>query len=270
MRHLAAFSLLLLAACTSTVTPVAQPVTTASAPCNPGVSLVNASLWYQAAAEYDANALQIFNNARRAVDAALATTGDKPPAVILDLDETVLDNSAFEGRMVRKGITYDLEDWFRWVDESAAKPIAGAAEFLTYIQSRGVTPFYITNRTAREEAGTRRNLERLGFPLIGEDNLFVRGEREEWASSDKGPRRDFVASRYRVLAVVGDDLNDFANAHDASIEERDEIVRRHAADWGTRWFILPNPMYGSWERAIIGSSKGCEALEKKIEALKPN
>src|SRR5688572_24816236 len=134
MRQLAALALLLLAACTSTVTPVAQPVAT-TAPCNPGVSLVNASLWYQAAAEYDANALQVYNNARRALDAALATAGDKPPAVILDLDETVLDNSAFEGRMVRKGITYDLEDWFRWVDESAAKPIAGAAEFLTYIQS---------------------------------------------------------------------------------------------------------------------------------------
>ena len=271
MRQLAALALLLLAACTSTLTPIAQPAqpVVTTAPCNPGLSLVNASLWFQSAAEYDANALQTFNNARRAVDAALATTGDRPPAVILDLDETVLDNSAFEGRMVRKGITYDLEDWFRWVDESAAKSIAGAAEFLTYLQSRGVTPFYITNRLAREEAGTRLNLQRLGYPLIGEDNLFTRGEREEWASSDKGPRREFVASRYRVLAVVGDDLNDFANAHDASIEERDAIVRRHAADWGTRWFILPNPMYGSWERAIIGSSKGCEALEKKVEALQP-
>jgi 5'-nucleotidase (lipoprotein e(P4) family) len=170
---------------------------------------------------------------------------------------------------VRKGITYDQEDWFKWVDESAAKPIAGAAEFLAYLQSRGVTPFYITNRLAREEAGTRRNLERLQYPLTGEDNLFTRGERKEWESSDKGPRRDWVAERYRVLAVLGDDLNDFETAHESTIEARDAIVRDHAADWGTRWFILPNPMYGSWERAITGSSKGCEALQKKIEALRP-
>ena len=262
-------SLLLSVACATTVTPVAQPVTTTGAPCNAGVSLVNASLWYQAAAEYDANALQIFNNARRAVDAALATTGDKPPAVILDLDETVLDNSAFEGRMVRQGRTYDQEEWFRWVDESAAKPIAGAAEFLAYLRSRDVTPFYITNRLAREEAATRRNLQRLNYPLVTDDNLFTRGEREEWKSSDKGPRRDWIAARYRVLAVIGDDLNDFANAHDASIGARDAIVQQHSADWGTRWFILPNPMYGSWERAIIGTSTGCEALQKKIDALKP-
>lgn len=270
MRSLAAFSLFVLTACTSTVTPIAQPAVATAAPCNAGVSLVNASLWFQSAAEYDANALQTFNNARRAVETALQTTGDKPPAVILDLDETVLDNAAFEGRMVRKGITYDQEDWWKWVDESAAKPIAGAAEFLQFLQSRNVTPFYITNRLAREEAGTRRNLERLNYPLTTEDNLFTRGEREEWQSSDKGPRRDWVAARYRVLAVLGDDLNDFAPAHDASIEARDAIVRTHAAEWGSRWFILPNPMYGSWERAIIGTSKGCEALEKKIEALRPD
>jgi 5'-nucleotidase (lipoprotein e(P4) family) len=263
MRQLALLSALLLAACATTTPQATAP------PCNPGASLVNASLWFQSAAEYDATALQTFNNARRAVDQALMTKGGNPPAVILDLDETVLDNSAFEGRMVRKGITYDQEDWFKWVDESAARPIAGAAEFLTYLQSRGVTPFYITNRLAREEAGTRRNLERLNYPLIGQDNLFTRGERVEWESSDKAPRRDWVAARYRVLAVLGDDLNDFETAHESTIEARDAIVRNHAADWGTRWFILPNPMYGSWERAIIGSSKGCEALQKKIEALRP-
>ena len=270
MRQTALLALVLLTACATT--PAAPSATTASAaPCgNPGVALVNASLWFQSAAEYDANAIQTFNNARRAVDEALLMSGDKPPAVVLDLDETVLDNTAFEGRMVRQNRTYDLGEWQSWVNESKATAVPGAREFLTYIQSRGVTPFYITNRMQVEEDGTRRNLGTLGYPITTNiDNVLTRAEREEWKSSDKGPRRDWVASQYRIIAVLGDDLNDFENSHEATIESRDAIVRNHAADWGTRWFILPNPMYGSWERAVVGSSSGCEALNKKIEALKP-
>src|SRR5687768_1773299 len=109
MRHIALLALVLLTACTTTnVGPASAGPSTTPPPCdNPGLSLVNASLWFQSAAEYDAVALQTFSNARRAVDEALLMSGDKPPAVILDLDETVLDNTAFEGRMVRQGRTYD-------------------------------------------------------------------------------------------------------------------------------------------------------------------
>lgn len=275
MRNL--IFLLLLTGCATVTPPVPVPSTTAAAdtsgpvPCNNGLSLVNASLWVQSAAEYDAAALQTYNLARRAVDEGLAAADSRPAAVILDLDETAIENMPFEARMVRKGITYDKNDWLSWVNESKGRAVPGAAEFLAYVRSRGVTPFYITNRMQEEEAGTRANLQRLGYPLLGnEDNVLTRAEREEWKSSDKAPRRDWVASRYRVLAVLGDDLNDFANAHDATQEARDEIVRRNAAEWGTRWFIVPNPTYGSWERAIVGSSTGCEALTKKVEALKPN
>ncbi|HUP50618.1 MAG TPA: hypothetical protein VNA04_17725, partial [Thermoanaerobaculia bacterium] len=103
MRQLSALPLLLLIACTSANVgaPVSSPAQRAEgAPCNPGLALVNASLWVQNAAEYQAAAQATFNNARRAVEAGLAQGGDLPPAIIVDADETVIDNTQFEARMV--------------------------------------------------------------------------------------------------------------------------------------------------------------------------
>lgn len=258
-----AILLLLFAACASQPTPSAPP-------CVAGHALIHAVLWIQSAAEYDAAARQAYNSARRQLDTALTAPGDKPPAVILDVDETAVDNSAFEARMIRQGKVYSAEEWRKWVDESAAGAVPGALEFLTYARSRGVTPFYITNRKGEEEPATRENLRRLGYPLTAnEDVVLTRGERPEWESGDKEPRRQWVASRYRVLVVLGDDLNDFIPAAGRTREQRDELVRGNAQRWGTEWIMVPNPMYGSWEQAVTGGASGCEALQKKIEALRP-
>jgi 5'-nucleotidase (lipoprotein e(P4) family) len=246
-----------------------RPIPT-STPCNPGLALVNAALWAQSSAEYRASTMQTYANARKALDAALATGGDQPPAIVLDLDETAIQNSAFEARMIRQGKTYDVDAWSRWVSESAATPIAGAAEFLSYARSRGVTPFYVTNRKAEEEAATRRNLETLGYPLDPSvDTVLTKGERPEWSSSDKSPRRDYVASQYRLLLLLGDDLNDFVNAQGMDEQQRLDLMRQNGGKWGTSWFILPNPIYGSWEAAMTGTGSPCEQLKKKVEALTP-
>ncbi|HEY3054663.1 MAG TPA: 5'-nucleotidase, lipoprotein e(P4) family [Thermoanaerobaculia bacterium] len=232
-------------------------------PCNAGLALVNAAAWVQSAAEYRASAMQTYAEARRALDAALAIPDGKPAAVILDLDETSLDNTPFEARMVHSRKTYDADAWKQWVSESAAGATPGAAEFLTYARSRSVTPFYITNRKADEKEATRRNLEKLGYPVTDE-TLLTRVD-----TSDKGSRREYVATHYRVLLLLGDDLNDFTDATGKTLEQRAAITRDNAGLWGTSWFILPNPMYGSWESAIAGNGSDCEKLRKKIEALQP-
>ena len=264
-----ALVLLLVGCATSTTTPPQSAAEESAPNCHPGLALVNASAWVATAAEYDASVIQVYNHARRQLDAALAQSSGKPAAIILDLDETSIDNVAFEGRMIRQGATYDAKAWKSWVKESKALAIPAAAELLAYAKSRGVTPFYITNRLTDEQEGTLRNLQNLGYPLdANEDTLLVRGERPEWASSDKGIRRDSVASRYEVLLVLGDDLNDFVNAIDKSGEERDALVRSNRDLWGTRWHILPNPMYGSWERTLTqGSKSPCEELQRKIDAV---
>lgn len=292
-RTLLTLALALSTACgtANTTAPAPQPPTPAAATtttpaaaatpqCRPELALVNAVLWVQSSAEYRASALQTYAAARQQLDAALHDRGfvgaeeetndgpNQPPAVILDLDETTLDNVAAEVRFIRAGVTYDRALWRQFVSEAAATAVPGAREFLAYAHSRGVTPFYITNRDFDpEHPGTRRNLEKLGFPLTA-DNLLMRGGRPEW-QSDKSSRRAFVASTHRVLLVIGDDLNDFTNARDASQAAREALLARTAAWWGRRWFMLPNPMYGSWERAAIGGSEGteCEKLQRKLDAL---
>ena len=282
MKRSLVLLLLLTTACATTPpAPTAPASSAAPADCNPGSAILNATLWLQTAAEYDAAAMGTYANARRMVEAALADptwtaepqqTGDfggLPPAVILDVDETSIDNGRVEARAILEGKTYDAKMWMAWVNEAGGAAVPGAPEFLAWCRSRGIKPFYITNRDPEEKAGTRANLEKLGYPLE-EDNLIVRGEREEWKPSDKGPRRAWVASKYRILALFGDDLNDFANARDKSREERDRIVQDNATRWGRQWFMLPNPIYGSWERAITGG-KGtpCEQFDKKMKALVP-
>jgi acid phosphatase len=217
-----------LAGCVTTTTP--------PAPCNPGTQLVNPTLWMQSAAEYRAAALQTYSAARRALDAALAQPSSRPRAVILDLDETALDNSRYAARRIEKGAPFSFgSDWSAWVSESASAAIPGAQEFLLYAQSRGVTPVYITNRTADMETATRANLQQLGFPLA-EDTLILRALN---GTTDKSARRDAVAATYDVILLLGDDINDFTPRASLTSD----------APWGTRWFILPNAIYGGWQSA---------------------
>jgi len=276
MRRLAPL-LLLLASCASTTT--APTPVAASSPCNPGHSILNATLYVQSSAEYRAAAMQTFAAARRALDEALADPSRvgaieemnedpaQPPAIIVDADETVLDNTPFQARAIQKGMTYDETMWKQWVSEGAAGAIPGAAEFLAYAKSRGVTVFYITNRDEDERPGTMNNLRKLGYPL--EENVETLLLRENKVS-DKSARRKSVADRYRVLLLAGDDLNDFANMRRAPWQERDELITKMKDWWGTRWFMLPNPMYGSWEHAAIGAGgTPCEQMDRKVNALKP-
>ena len=177
----------------------------------------------------------------------------------------MLDNTGFEARVIRAGKSYDADMWKAWTTEGVATAIPGAAEFLSHAKSRGVTVFYVTNRDEDERTGTLRNLQNVGFPVTSETLLLRQNN-----VSDKSPRRRQVADRYRLLLLVGDDLNDFANARSASWQQRADIVQSMRSWWGTRWFMLPNPMYGSWENAAIGAGgTPDERVQRKIQVLKP-
>jgi 5'-nucleotidase (lipoprotein e(P4) family) len=277
------FALLLLfaIACTSATPPAPQSTLPSPPPCNPGLTLVNSTLWVQTGAEFRAAALATFAAATRSLDAALADPSwnveengasdpSQPPAIIVDSDDTVFDNSRFQAQMLKLGKTYDQDAWTAWVAEASTDAVPGAAAFLAHAKARGVTVFYVTNREAKEKEGTRQRIANLGFPLDPNvDTVLTRGEKPEW-TSDKTSRREFVAANYRLILLAGDDLNDFANARDKSVADRYKIVADHEAWWGTRWFLVPNPMYGSWERAVTGGSgTPCEQVQKKIDALKP-
>lgn len=243
---------------------------------------LNAVLWMQRALEYEATATQAYRLARQQLDLALqqpawtaaieqgGETAALKPAVILDIDETVLDNSYYQARLVRDGTTFSDETWDRWCAEARARAIPGAREFTQYAASRGVTVFYITNRRAGVEDATRKNLVAEGFPIdAGADTVLTRGERPEWEASAKGPRRAHVAREFRVLLLVGDDLGDFVANASGPPETRRAAAAPHAEWWGVRWIMLPNPTYGSWERALVGDASDPIAAKRKALVVDP-
>lgn len=244
---------------------------------------LDAVLWVQTAGEYVAATLQAYDAASEALDRALADstwtaaleqTGDYaslPPAVIVDVDETVLDNSPFDAAAILSDGSFDPDAWATWVNRAEAEPVPGALGFLREADRRGVAVFYVTNRDAPLEAATRENLRAAGFPLAaGPDVVLSRGEREGWGR-DKSSRRAVVAGSFRVLLVVGDDLNDFLPAR-LPLAERAGLAPRHAGRWGERWIVVPNPMYGSWESALWDGRSGLSEtrrLQIKRERLRP-
>lgn len=257
-------------------TPAPAPAaTTPPATVSPDDQL-NAVLWTQTSVEYRASALQAYATARAQLDRALVDpswsaaveqqgrdTAGLPSAIILDADETVLDNSPFQARLIVDGGTYNEEIWAKWTAERAAGAVPGAVAFTQYARQQGVTVFYVTNRDAPLEADTRANMAALGFPLDeARDTVLTRKERPEWAS-DKTSRRELVAREFRILLLVGDDLGDFL-PNRGTVAERDARVAPYEAWWGTKWIVLPNPMYGSWESALrAGAPTGQEQAHRR-------
>ncbi len=198
------------------------------------------------------------------ISAAMA----EPPAIILDLDETVLDNSAYQAWLVRTGGTYNAQSWAEFVEEKISEPVPGAVEYLRYAMSRGVTPFYISNRAAALKAATRESLAELRIlPPQGDDAILLKRERRDWGSQ-KGSRRAVVAEGYRILQVVGDNLGDFVDDYGVTIAHRAQIVRTQESYWGSRWIMLPNPAYGSWESAAFEYNIKLEENGRRAEKLR--
>jgi acid phosphatase len=239
-------------------------------------------LFQQTAAERLAGSLQTFKSAKQALDNALADSSwsalpgqnvhGKKPAIIVDVDETVLDNTAYEARMILDGTKYP-EGWVSWGKEAAATEVPGAKDFLNYAASKDVTIFYVTNRVVELKEATKKNLTKLGIPWDKTKNtVLMRGE-NNW-DSDKGPRRALVGNEYRVLLMIGDNLGDFVDAKDNNLNpsNRKNIVSDYADYWGVQWFMLQNIAYGDWEGALYDfnySLSPDEVYNSRLEFLDP-
>lgn len=243
---------------------------------------LNATLWMQTSAEYAGVTMGAYQLATVMLDKALADPNwtalpgeqgenyaGKPPAVILDVDETVLDNSKYQAWMVVNGKTFDPKTWDAFVKSVDSMPIPGSLEFTKYADSKGVKVFYVTNRTDDQEDATRENLKKFGYPMGGNvDTVLMQKEKPEWATSKKSPRRIFVGADYRVLLVLGDNFGDFVDGYKGTIAERRALMDQQKAMWGTKWIVLPNPSYGSWESAAFGHDfKDPDQRGKKLGAF---
>jgi acid phosphatase len=306
VRSLLACALLLsLSACAATVHPRAEVIPEGGAPhagsAVAGASVpvaaaagavandnLNAVAWMQASVEYRLLAGQTWRAALNQLDRAIKTpTWDALPreersgtldglglAVIVDIDETVLDNTPFQARLVRDDSDFDEAAWARWVDERAARPVPGALEFAKAANARGVTLFYVSNRDARLAAATLANLRAAGFPVASDSQVLGAGMDVPGCiskGSDKSCRRQLVGRTHRVLLMVGDQLGDLVSIANNTAAGRESAVRPYLAWVGERWFMLPNPTYGSWEGATIGNDWKLprEARrQRKLDALR--
>jgi 5'-nucleotidase (lipoprotein e(P4) family) len=247
----------------------------------PQNDLLNATLWVSNSVEYKANTLAMYQLATMRLDEALADktwaateqTGayqDLPPAIILDVDETAIDNGGYESWLIAAGKDYSSKTYGPWTEAKEAKAIPGAVDFTKYADSKGVKVFFVTNRKADQEAATRENMEALGFPMGGNvDTFLMQGEKEDWTGA-KGTRLAFVAKDYRVLLLLGDNYGDFSD--DASGSEADRLasLQKNMAHIGHDWIFIANPEYGSFESApFLGDYKKSadERRKLKIDAL---
>ncbi len=225
-----------------------------------------AVLWQQHSGEYRALAFQAFNFARISLLERLKTVGkDKKYCVVVDVDETVLDNSPFQGYEINHGKTFDSKDWNQWTSKGIADTVPGALSFLKFAAAHGVETFYLTNRDTSEMAGTLYNLKTLGFPNADQAHMLLKTN-----TSDKEPRRQAILEQYHILLLCGDNLSDFSNVFYRSGKNTIEQVNALQAEFGTHFIVLPNPMYGDWEKQFYKDSKPTEAVKaaERLEGLK--
>lgn len=251
---------------------------------------LNSVLWMQRSAEYAFNTEQTYRAATRRLsavrlkgDALIASeTTRRPatrrPAIILDLDETVFDNSPFQANVVSRDRFYHPKTWDSWSALEAANLVPGAKAFLLEAQRQGFRIFYVSNRecpmatapdsypntTCAGRKETMAVLKKHGLPFADDPKaLMMRGDQKDWQT--KSTRRQLIAKRYRVAMLIGDDLGDFLpEAEEMAVHDSVKngtlvstvaadaasLLQRYAAHFGRDWFILPNPTYGSWEKAI--------------------
>lgn len=253
----------------STAQPGAQPPPQATAD---NEYQVGAILFMQKAAEYRALAFQAFNVARMQLDADEKDRKKLPKAerrkqraVVVDVDETVLDNSPAQVVQVKKRLPFIQENWTAWVNMRKAKAIPGAIDFLNYASRKGVRIFYVTNRIEIEKQPTIDKLKAVGFPDVSDETVLVRT-----TESSKEARRQSILQRYRIAVLIGDNLDDLSNVFERKpVDARFAEVDKMREMFGRRFIVLPNAMYGSWESAVYEYGRLTEAqkAEKRANAL---
>jgi len=230
--------------------------------------LLNATVWVEVSSEYKALSHQAFNVARYNLKEFVKSSDGKPFAVVVDIDETVLSNARYEAWLINQGVYHSGKRQKLWADAAIAPALPGAVDFLNEVKEIGGEVFYITNRKDDTREGTLKNLKIQGFPFADEQHLLTKSD-----SSDKSLRRAKVAEQFQIALLIGDNLNDFHEVFDTdNFEDTNRAVEDRKALFGTKYIVLPNPMYGEWEKKIYNGNWRLPNIEKtnlKNKALDP-
>ena len=220
-------------------------------------------LWMRTSAEYRALAYQGYNVAMNAVKMAVTDPSHqrKPLAIVLDADETVVDNTKLMGESIVNGNgRFDAPWWRQAVHQGKSQAMPGAVEFLNKVHKQGVEIFYVSNRYAPVNLDvTIQNFKELGFPSVDKDHVLLFEK-----DSDKQPRFDMIAKKYYVVVYMGDNTGDFPiGTKGKTLAERNAIIDAHKEDFGTTFVVFPNPAYGSWVSALAKGYQNLSPEEQK-------
>jgi len=231
-------------------------------------ALINATAWVQNSGEFAALNLQAYQFAKlRLTQIITQEPSEKPRAIVLDIDETVLDNSNYQAFCIKNAKDFSLEDWEKWTELARAEPIPGALDFLNFTKNNGVEIFYLSNRHENERVQTLENLKNQNFPFADNEHLVLRTD-----EPSKENRRQKIAEKFNIVLFFGDNLGDFSDIyyHNQDGKTAREKVLEQPELFGTKFIVLPNPMYGSWESAIYknNNDKNLTKSQKKIQSLR--
>ena len=220
-------------------------------------------LWLRTSAEYRALAYLGYNVALNIVNMAVVDPSHqrKPLAIVLDADETVIDNTKLMGESIANGNgRFDAPWWRQAVHQGKSQAMPGAVEFLNEVHKQGVEIFYVSNRYAPVNLDvTIQNFKELGFPSVDKDHVLLFEK-----DSDKQPRFDAIAKKYAVVLYMGDNAGDFPiGTKGKTLVERNAIVDSHKDDFGTTFVVFPNPAYGSWVSALAKGYQNLSPEEQK-------
>ena len=220
-------------------------------------------LWMRTSAEYRALAYQGYNVAMNAVKMAVTDPSHqrKPLAIVLDADETVVDNTKLMGESIANGNgRFDAPWWRQAVHQGKSQAMPGAVEFLNEVHKQGVEIFYVSNRYAPVNLDvTIQNFKELGFPSVDKDHVLLFEK-----DSDKQPRFDMIAKKYYVVVYMGDNAGDFPiGTKGKTLAERNAIIDAHKEDFGTTFVVFPNPAYGSWVSTLAKGYQNLSPEEQK-------
>ena len=242
---------------------------------------LNSTLWALTAAEYEASTLTVYKSAMQQLtqaktdstwSAALEQKQDLSnrsvsssliPAVVLDIDETVLSNAPYFAKLMSEDEQIARGSFDSWVAEAHATALSGVIEYIKEAKRQGIAVIYLTNRACRKRADnddpcpqrtdTIANLENAGLPQLGTNDLvLLRNQQQGW-TGEKSTRRAYICEKYRILQIFGDNLGDFApklGTSGMTPDQRKEEIKQYQDKWGSKWFMLPNPIYGAWLNAL--------------------
>jgi 5'-nucleotidase (lipoprotein e(P4) family) len=227
-------------------------------------------LWYQTSGEAKALYYQGYSIGKLRLNEILAKWPKNKrlkPAIVLDIDETILDNSPCLALNVKTGKAFPT-NWSEWVNQASAKAVPGAIEFLKYAKGKGVEIYYISNRNESQKKATIRNLKRVGAPMADSKHVLLQQQDEK----GKETRRMKVARTNDIVLLFGDNLGDFSGFDDLTPSQRVQAVEKRKADFGKKLIVFPNPMYGDWEGSIYHydlSKSDSEKAKLRLEGLQP-